>query len=447
MRINSYIVRATVVGAFGGLLFGFDTAVISGTTEALTSVYHLTPFLLGVTVFSALVGTVIASLLAGFPAQRYGRRYTLRIMALLYIISALGCAFAWSWPALIVFRFIGGLAIGGSSVIGPMYIAEISPPDWRGRLVGFFQVNVVVGILLAYMSNAIIGSLHLGATQWRWQLGVSGLPALLFLVTLYFIPRSPRWLVMTSHSGEALEVLRLTGIPEPKQELNEIEASVHLERASSTETLFSRKYRKPVILALTVGMFCQLSGINAVLYYLNDIFALAGASGMSANLQAVAVGAMNLVATLVAMSVIDFFGRKKLLLVGTAGLAFCLAGITAIFMTRQHMNWLIWFLMVYIALFAISQGAVVWVYISEVFPNRVRAKGQGLGSAAHWFTNAAISLVFPVMASSSGAYPFLFFCVMMVLDFFLVLFYYPETSSISLEHMQEHLGVDELRRS
>ncbi|MGC2401500.1 MAG: sugar porter family MFS transporter [Acidobacteriaceae bacterium] len=447
MSINSYIVKATVVGALGGLLFGFDTAVISGTTEALTSVYHLSPFLLGVTVFSALVGTVIASLLAGFPAQRYGRRYTLRIMALLYIISALGCAFAWSWSALIVFRFIGGLAIGGSSVIGPMYIAEIAPPDWRGRLVGFFQVNVVVGILLAYMSNALIGVLHLGALQWRWQLGVSGIPALLFLITLYFIPRSPRWLVMSSHSDEALGVIRLTGIVNPQQELDEIAASVHLERASSSDPLFSRMYRKPVILALTVGMFCQLSGINAVLYYLNDIFALAGASGMSASLQAVAVGATNLVATLVAMSVIDYFGRKKLLLVGTAGLAFCLAAIATIFFTHQHMNWLIWFLMIYIALFAISQGAVVWVYISEVFPNRVRAKGQSLGSASHWVTNAIISLVFPVMATSSGAYPFLFFGIMMVLDFFLVLFYYPETSSISLEHMQQHLGLDELKGS
>jgi sugar porter (SP) family MFS transporter len=444
MSLNPHIAKGTVVGAFGGLLFGFDTAVISGTTEALTTTYHLSPFLLGVTVFSALVGTVIASILAGFPAQSYGRRDSLRIMALLYIISAVGCAFAWNWTALIVFRFIGGLAIGGSSVIGPMYIAEISPPDWRGRLVGFFQVNVVVGILIAYMSNALIGALHLGATQWRWQLGVSGIPALLFLVTLYFIPRSPRWLVMKKNLDEALEVLTLTGIAQPKQELDEIVASVHLERASSSEPLFSRKYRKPVLLALTVGLFCQLSGINAILYYLNEIFALAGASSMSGNLQAVAVGATNLVATLVAMSVIDKFGRKKLLLTGTAGLALCLAGITVIFFTRQHMNWLIWFLMIYIALFAISQGAVVWVYISEVFPNRVRAKGQSLGSASHWLTNAVISLVFPVMAMSSGAYPFLFFCIMMVLDFFLVLFYYPETSRISLEHMQDHLAVDEL---
>src|ERR1700722_11765673 len=321
MRINAYIVKATLVGALGGLLFSFDTAVISGATGQLTAEYHLSPFLLGVTVFSALVGTVISSLLAGLPAQRYGRRYTLRIMAVLYVVSALGCALAWNWTALIVFRFIGGFAIGGSSVICAMYIAEIAPPEGRGRLVGAFQTNVVIGILLAYLSNALIGSMKLGAMQWRWELGVSGIPALLFLVALYFIPRSPRWLVMTSHSGEALEVLRATGVIHANEELAEIEASVHRERAAASEPLFSRQYRKPVILALTVGMFCQLSGINAVLYYLNDIFALAGASGMSANLQAVAVGAMNLVATLGAMSVIDRFGRKKLLLVGTAGLA------------------------------------------------------------------------------------------------------------------------------
>jgi MFS family permease len=251
---------------------------------------------------------------------------------------------------------------------------------------------------------------------------------------------------MKKNLDEALEVLKLTGTEHPKQELDEIVASVHLELASSSDPLFSRQYRKPVILALTVGLFCQLSGINAVLYYLNDIFALAGATSMSGNLQAIAVGATNLVATLVAMSVIDKIGRKKLLLTGTVGLAFCLAAITAIFFTHQHMGWLLWLLMIYIALFAISQGAVVWVYISEVFPNRVRAKGQSLGSAAHWMTNAAISLVFPVMAKSSGAYPFLFFCIMMVVDFFLVWFYYPETSSISLEQMQHHLAVDSVEK-
>jgi sugar porter (SP) family MFS transporter len=442
MTINSYVIKGTVVGALGGLLFGFDTAVISGTTQALTNVYHLTPLLLGVTVFSALLGTVIAALSAGIPGQHFGRRDTLRVMAIFYLISALGCAFAWNWYALIVFRFIGGLGIGGSSVLGPMYIAEIAPPNWRGRLVGFFQVNIVVGILLAYLSNYLIGSMHLGAHEWRWKLGVSGIPALLFLIALFGIPRSPRWLVMQKKLDGALDVLRLTGVSDPKEELNEIVASVHLERSASSDPLFSRQYTKPIILALCTGAFCQLSGINAILYYLNDIFALAGASTMSGNLQAVAVGAMNLVATLVAMSLIDRVGRRKLLIVGTAGLIVCLGAVSVIFLTRQHMSWLVWILMAYIAFFAISQGAVIWVYISEVFPNRVRSKGQSVGSSAHWVTNAIISLIFPIMATSSGAYPFIFFAAMMVLDLFIILFYYPETTGISLEQMQHRLGID-----
>jgi sugar porter (SP) family MFS transporter len=442
MSINSHVVKSTIVGALGGLLFGFDTAVISGTTHALSLVYHLSPALLGVTVSSALVGTVIGAMAAGIPGQKFGRRDTLRVMAIFYVLSAIGCALAWNWSALIVFRFIGGLGIGGSSVLGPMYIAEIAPPKWRGRLVGFFQVNIVIGILLAYISNATIGSLHLGAAEWRWMFGVSGVPAAIFLAALFIIPRSPRWLVTQSNLEEALAVLRVTGVPQPKKELDEIVASVHLERTASADPLFSRRYRFPIFIAITVGMFSQLSGINAILYYLNDIFALAGASKISGNLQAVAVGATNLVATLLAMSVIDKFGRKKLLLIGTVGLFVCLTIISILFITRSHLGWLVWLLMLYIASFAMSQGAVLWVYISEVFPNRVRSKGQSLGSSSHWITNAIISLVFPVMAKSSGAYPFIFFAAMMVVDFVLVWFYYPETSGISLEEMQHKFGID-----
>jgi sugar porter (SP) family MFS transporter len=442
MTVNSHVIKSTVVGALGGLLFGFDTAVISGTTYALTLTYHLSPKLLGVTVSSALVGTVLAAITAGIPGQRFGRRDSLRAMAIFYVISALGCAFAWNWAALIVFRFIGGIGIGGSSVLGPMYIAEIAPTEWRGRLVGFFQVNVVVGILLAYVSNFWIGSLHFGPHQWRWQLGVSGIPAILFLIALFGIPRSPRWLATQAKLGEALDVLRLTGIATPKEELEEIVASIHMERSASTEPLFSRKYRLPVFLAITVGMFSQLSGINAILYYLNDIFALAGESQISGDLQAVAVGATNLVATLLAMAVIDKIGRRKLLLIGTVGLTACLTAIAVVFLTRSHLSWLVWLLMAYIACFAVSQGAVVWVYISEVFPTIVRSKGQSLGSSSHWITNAIISLVFPMMAMSSGAYPFIFFAAMMVLDFFLVLFYYPETSNISLEQMQHSFAIE-----
>jgi sugar porter (SP) family MFS transporter len=442
MSINFHVIKSTIVGALGGLLFGFDTAVISGTTNALTQTYQLSPALLGVTVSSALVGTVAGAITAGIPGQKFGRRDSLRVMAIFYVISALGCAFAWNWTALIFFRFIGGLGIGGSSVLGPMYIAEIAPPAWRGRLVGCFQLNVVIGILLAYVSNAWIDTMHLGATEWRWQLGISAVPAALFLLALFGIPRSPRWLVMHGEAEESLAVLRLTGIPKPEEELKEIIASIHQERAASADPLFSRQYAFPIFLALTMGTFCQLSGINAVLYYLNDIFALAGATKVSGALQAVAVGATNLVATLVAMSVIDQFGRRKLLLTGTAGLTVCLSAVAYVFMTHKHLHWLVWLLMAYIACFAISQGAVIWVYVSEVFPNRVRAKGQALGSSAHWLTNAIISLVFPVMAGSSGAYPFIFFAAMMVIHFFIILKYYPETKGVSLEQMQYRLGIE-----
>src|ERR1700760_1134124 len=442
MSINFHVIKSTVVGALGGLLFGFDTAVISGATTALTQTYQLSPALLGVTVSSALLGTVIGAITAGIPGQKFGRRDSLRVMAVFYVISALGCAFAWNWTALIFFRFIGGLGIGGSSVLGPMYIAEIAPPEWRGRLVGCFQLNVVIGILLAYVSNAWIDSMQLGAHEWRWQLGVSAVPAGLFLAALFDIPRSPRWLAMQGEMDEALAVLRLTGIPKPEEELEEIIASIHQERAASTDPLFSRQYAFPIFLSVTMGMFCQLSGINAVLYYLNDIFALAGATKVSGALQAVAVGATNLVATLLAMSVIDQFGRRKLLLTGTVGLAACLTTISILFFTHRHLHWLVWLLMAYIACFAISQGAVIWVYVSEVFPNRVRAKGQALGSSSHWVTNGIISLVFPVMAGSSGAYPFIFFAAMMVVHFFIILKYYPETKGVSLEQMQHRLGIE-----
>src|SRR5437016_13510837 len=219
MKLNAYLLKSTVVAALGGLLFGFDTAVISGTTSALASTYDLSPTLLGVTVASALYGTILGAMLAGWPGERYGRRDSLRGMAILYLVSALGCAAAWNWPSLVVFRFVSGLGIGGSSVLGPMYIAEIAPAKLRGRRVGFFQFNVVFGILLAYLSNYLIGMQHLGSAEWRWELGVSAIPAVFFLVMLFFIPRSPRWLVKKQRLDEAREVLRLTGEANYEQEL------------------------------------------------------------------------------------------------------------------------------------------------------------------------------------------------------------------------------------
>ncbi len=442
MKLNAYLLKSTVVAALGGLLFGFDTAVISGTTSALASTYDLSPTLLGVTVASALYGTIMGAMLAGWPGERYGRRDSLRGMAILYLVSALGCAAAWNWPSLMVFRFVSGLGIGGSSVLGPMYIAEIAPAKLRGRLVGFFQFNVVLGILLAYFSNYLIGLRHLGASEWRWELGVAALPAALFFIMLFTIPRSPRWLAKKGRVDEARAVLQMTGDENYEHDLQDIVASISIEQKQAAEKLFTRKYAFPIFLAVSIGMFNQLSGINAILYYLNDIFGYAGFSKVSGNLQAVAIGATNLLFTLIAMSVIDRIGRKKLLLIGSVGTAACLAGVAAIFFTGRNENLLVWLLIGYIAFFAFSQGAVIWVYLSEVFPNTVRAKGQSLGSFSHWFMNAAISGIFPLMAASSGAYPFVFFSLMMVLQFFVVLFVYPETKGVSLEEMEKRIAIN-----
>jgi SP family arabinose:H+ symporter-like MFS transporter len=440
--MNANLAKATAVGALGGLLFGFDTAVISGTTHSLTMAYGLSPKALGTTVAMALLGTIVGAMSAGIPGQRWGGRETLRLLAAFYVISALGCAFAWNWQALLVARFIGGLGIGGSSVLGPVYIAELAPAKTRGRLVGTFQINIVIGILLAYFSNYCIGRLGLGAAEWRWQLGIAAFPAVLFLVLLFGIPPSSRWLVTQKRVDEARGVLQMMGAENPEAELREIVDSIHLERLQTSEPLFSWKYRFPLFLAITIGMFNQLSGINAILYYLNDIFAAAGYSKMSGDLQAVAVGGMNLAATLLGMSVIDKLGRKTLLLIGSVGTAACLFGVSWVFFANSHQSYLLVFLVAYIAFFAISQGAVIWVYISEVFPSRVRAKGQSVGSSSHWIMNAIIAYTFPQLAKSSGAYPFVFFGAMMVLQFFVVFFFYPETKGHTLEEMQHRLGIE-----
>ena len=441
-KLNFYLVKSIIVGALGGLLFGFDTAVIAGTTHQLTQVFHLSAGELGFTVSIALWGTVIGAMFSGILGDRIGGRESLRILAACYVVSALGCAFAWSWPALLFFRFIGGLGIGGSSVLGPVYIAEIAPARWRGLLVGSFQINIVIGILVAYLSNYLLGLVDFGMNEWRWQLGVAALPALLFFVMLFGIPRSARWLVTKNRIPEAREVLEQLGSPDGASELDDIIESIHVDGVAHSEGLFQKKYWRPIYLAVTVAAFNQLAGINAILYYLNDIFGMAGFSKMSGDLQAVAVGAMNLLATFLAMTVIDRVGRKTLLLIGGAGMVFCLSGVAAVFFTQQHQGMLVWLLVAYIAFFAISQGAVIWVYISEVFPNRVRAKGQSLGSSTHWVMNAIISGVFPVLAARSGGYPFVFFAAMMALMFFVVLFTYPETKGVTLEQMQHKLGIE-----
>jgi SP family arabinose:H+ symporter-like MFS transporter len=440
MRPNANLMKATLTGALGGLLFGFDTVVISGAIDALVRLYHLSPEGKGWTVAIALIGTIVGSLAAGQAGQKLGGRETLRITAILYVISALGSALAWSWPSLMVFRFIGGLGIGASSVLGPVYIAELSPAKWRGRLVGAFQFNVVFGILVAYTSNFAIRTLQLGANEWRWQVGVAAIPAAGFLALLFGIPRSPRWSASKNRNEEALAVLKQMGEPDPEAELADIRAALAEEHATAHEPVFQWKYRYPLFLAITIGAFNQLAGINAILYYLNDIFLAAGFSQISGDEQAIAIGFTNLVFTMVGMSVIDRLGRKTLLLIGSAGTACCLAAVSWLFRTNSHPGSLVWILITYIAFFALSQGAVIWVYIGEVFPNAVRSKGQGVGNSSHWTMNAIIALAFPVLVASIGrSAPFTFFAVMTAVQFVVVLFAYPETKGQTLEALQRKL--------
>jgi sugar porter (SP) family MFS transporter len=292
---------------------------------------------------------------------------------------------------------------------------------------------------MAYFSNYLVGLFDLGEVEWRWKLGVMAIPSILFFVTLLFIPRSPRWLIKMGLIDEARAVLQLTGEEFIEKEIAEILESIESEKKDGKELLFSKKFRFPIFLAVSIAMFNQLAGINGLLYYLNDIFAQAGFSKVSGDLQSVAIGATNLLFTMLAMTIIDKVGRKILLLIGSIGTALSLAGVAFIFFTNSHQNLLVWLLVSYIAFFAFSQGAVIWVYISEVFPNSVRSKGQALGSFTHWIMAAAVSWVFPVMAEKSGGYPFLFFAAMMALQFFVVKFIYVETKGKSLEELQKEL--------
>jgi MFS transporter, SP family, arabinose:H+ symporter len=441
-RINLTLVQSTLIGALGGLLFGFDTAVIAGVVNAVRTVFHLTPLQVGITVSSALWGTVIGAVFSGMVGEHLGGRESLRILAGCYVVSAVGCAFAPGWYFLLFARFIGGLGIGGSSVLGPVYIAEISPPRWRGRMVGSFQINIVVGVLAAYLSNYLIGKANMGAHEWRWDLGVAAFPAILFFILLFTIPASPRWLVAKGHIPQAELVLRKLGSESPEAELRDIVASLQSVSAEHTESLFQLKYRYPIFLAVSIAMFNQLTGINAIIYYLNDIFSMAGFGKLSSAFQAVVIGAMNLLSTLLAMTVIDRLGRKKLLLYGSVGMTVALAAVARIFSTHRDQKMLLSFLCLYIVSFAISQGSVIWVFLSEIFPNRVRSRGQSLGSATHWIMNAIIALVFPLLATRSAAYPFELFTAMVVLQFFVVLLWYPETRGESLEGIERKLGID-----
>jgi sugar porter (SP) family MFS transporter len=431
-----------ITASLAGLLFGFDTVVISGVTDSVGKVFELEKggFWYGFAVASALVGTLLGALIAGAPGDRYGSRDALKVVGFMYVVSALGCAFCWNLESFNVFRFIGGLAIGASSVLAPVYISEIAPAERRGALTGLFQFNIVLGILLAFLSNALVqGSLGEAADPWRMKLGVAALPAILFTVLMFTIPQSPRWLALRGRREKARASLERVGVTDTTAMLEEFERAEAESRRGSRISLFARAHRKPIVLAILLAMFNQLSGINAILYYLNDIFAAAGFEGMSQHWQGVAVGAANLVFTVVALRVIDRVGRKPLLLAGAVGTAFALAGVAVIFGTGQGMSWLLTLLIVFIAFFAFSQGAVIWVYLSEIFPTAVRSRGQALGSSVHWAMAAIIAQLFPMIARQTQALPFVFFAGCMVLQFFVVLALFPETRGVKLESMEQAL--------
>lgn len=433
--MNSSLKSGIFVGGLSGLLFGFDTAVIAGTTQGLAKSFHLSPAILGLTVSSALWGTLVGAFAAGIPGDKYGARNCLRVIAIMYVVSALGCFFAPDLGVLIAARVLAGLAVGASSVLAPTYLAEIAPARQRGAMVGVFQLNIVAGILVAYLSNYLIGLLNLGDQEWRWKFGVTAAPSLLLAVMLYTIPNSPRWLATKGRIEEAGQVLARLGHGNIGEELASY-ARQHAASAGQKVGLSWRAHARSMTLAVLLAMFNQLSGINAILYYLNDIFAAAGYGKVSSDLQSVIIGATNLAFTLLALTIIDRIGRKTLLLIGSVGLTASLAGVAYIELSDTHQALLLPMLILFIASFAFSQGAVIWVYISEIFPTEVRARGQGLGSSTHWFMDALIATAFPVVAATSKGLPFVFFAAAMVAQFIVVFKFFPETKGIALEDME-----------
>ena len=432
--------RNSLVASLGGFLFGFDTAVISGVEKSIQSLWSLDSFSHGFTVAAALMGTVLGSLLAGAPAERFGRTKMLQLIGLLYVITSLVTALTSSWLPFVIFRFLGGIGVGASSVVGPMYISEIAPAQYRGRLVALFQFNIVSGILIAFISNYLLDGIS--EESWRWMLGVQAVPSAIFLVLAFFVPESPRWLMGKNREAEAKVVLEQMGEKEPIAAMTQIRESLH---SSGDEPLFSKKYSKPILFAVSLAMFNQLSGINAIMYYAPRIFEMTGLTKSGALLQAISIGVTNMVFTMLAISVIDKFGRRTLLIIGSVGMALFLGLVGNAFFSGDFGGYFVMFCLVgFIAFFAFSQGAVIWVFISEIFPNRVRSKGQTLGSFTHWIMAAVISWTFPIIVGESdngAAYAFAFFSVMMVAHLFFVWKVLPETKGQSLEGIQHSLGI------
>lgn len=425
--------------ALAGFLFGFDTAVISGAEQSIQKLWGLSDVRHGFAMAIALYGTVLGALIGSWPADKFGRKKTLVYIAILYFISAIGSALAPEVNSFMVFRFIGGIGVGASSVVAPIYISELSPPHKRGRLVAVFQLNIVAGIFIAYLSNFLIG--QIGDIGWRWMIGIEAVPALLFLGFVFGVPESPRWLISKLNDIEgAKKILRILDSEKVDETVAAIKESL-LEAPAKRFSfeLFSKRYAFPMMLAILFAMFNQLSGINAIIYYSPRIFDLTGIGEDSALLSTVGIGFINLVFTLVGMAIIDRYGRKSLMYFGSVGLILVLGLISRAFYL-EIFHTVPYLLFVYIGFFALSQGAVIWVFISEIFPNRVRASGQSVGSFTHWLMAAIMTNVFPLLVNKFNGGPiFLFFFIMMIFQLIFVWRLMPETKNISLEDLGKKL--------
>lgn len=434
---NQKIFWWALSSALGGFLFGFDTAVISGVEQTLQNLWSLDVFQHGLTVSIALIGTVIGALIAGYPTDQWGRRPTLFLIAILYLLSALGTGLVSDWYLFMFFRLAGGIGVGISSVVAPLYISEIAPPSHRGRLVALFQFNVVFGILMAYLSNYILDDGQ--PNDWRWMLAILAVPSLFFFISIFFIPESPRWLILKKGKiEEARAILTIVDAAEAEAVITQIQSTA--QDTAPVRALFQKQYRRPVILAVLFAVFNQVSGINAIIYFAPRIFEMANLGKDSALLSSAGIGLVNLVSTLIGLSLIDRFGRRALMKTGSWGLIITLGLVSFAFFTNQTGLLVPILLFVYIAFFAFSQGAVVWVFISEIFPNEVRAHGQALGSFTHWFMAAIIAFTFPYFAETfGGGITFAFFAVMMVLQWIFVIKWMPETKGTSLESITLHM--------
>lgn len=430
-----------LIVSLGGFLFGFDTAVISGAEQEIQKLWNLSDALLGQMVAMALYGTILGAIFGGIPTDKYGRKQTLFIISILYLLSALGSALAPDVYSLMFFRFIGGIGVGASSIAAPLYISEIAPAARRGRLVAMFQFNIVFGILIAFLSNALVAAW--AESSWRLMLGVEVLPAALFCVAILFVPKSPRWLATKKNDlAEAKRVLEMIDVSTADAALEKIKTSAESAPTFAKVSVFQKAFRFPLLLAILLAFFNQLSGINAVLYYAPRIFSMTGMGNSTALLSSAGIGLMNLVFTLVGMALIDRFGRKTLMYIGSLGYIFSLSFVAYCFQYNVSGFSVMLGLFVFIASHAIGQGTVIWVYISEIFPNSVRANGQAVGSSTHWILAAIIAGVFPFFAGKFGIqYTFMFFAAMMVMQLLYVWKMMPETKGKALEDIEQAMPI------